>query len=35
MIVGMLLIGMIGILMDRVLSFIAKKVMPWVETRRA
>lgn len=35
MIVGMLLIGIIGILMDRILSFIAKKVTPWVETRRA
>jgi sulfonate transport system permease protein len=35
MIVGMLLIGIIGILMDRILSFIAAKVTPWVETRRA
>ena len=35
MIVGMLLIGFIGILMDKVLSWISKKVTPWVQTRRA
>lgn len=34
MIVGMILIGILGILMDRVLSFISKKATPWVQTRR-
>ncbi len=34
MIVGMILIGILGILMDRMLSFLSKKVTPWVQTRR-
>lgn len=34
MIVGMFLIGILGILMDRILSFLSKKATPWVQTRR-
>jgi sulfonate transport system permease protein len=34
MINGMILIGILGILMDKVLSFISKKATPWVQTRR-
>lgn len=34
MIVGMILIGVLGILMDRLLSLLSKKVTPWVQTRR-
>lgn len=35
MIVGMIWIGIIGITMDRILSFVAKKATPWIPTRRS